>query len=221
LIIQNKEIFKVFYSLIIILISALIVLKAHSLYRLSLHNGLRYFRNAFFFFALAFASRYLLRLLFDINSLSHLTFISLYLFEFFLIVGGFFLIYSLLWKKFEPQGVFSSLFSPIITVLYFIALIITTIDLIWDFYYLLFISQIIIFLYASIISYFNFRRDEGKHKFPRFYFLAMVLALVTWILNFLVATVFNWNLILTINVYIFNSLFFLLFLYGIIKVMRR
>ena len=69
------------------------------------------------------------------------------------------------------------------------ALIITIIDLLWNSYYFLFISQIIIFLYASIISYSNFARDKGEHKFLKFYFLAMILALIAWILNSLIATI--------------------------------
>ncbi len=220
-IIQNKEIFKLFYALIVILVCFLIVLKSNRLFKLSLHNGLRYFRNAFFFFGIAFASRYLLKFVFDMSYLTNFSFIPIYIFEFFLIMAGFSLIYSLLWKRLEIQGSRSSLFSPIMFIFYFMALVIVIIDLIWKSLYLMFISQIILFLFASIISYSNFTRDNGKHKFPRFYFLAMILALIAWVLNFLAATIFMWNQILTINIYALNLLFFLLFLYGIVKVMRK
>lgn len=220
-IIQNKEMVKLFYALIILLICFLIVIKSNRLYRLSLHNGLRYFRNAFFFFGIAFASRYLLKFVFDIKDLANFGFIPIYVFEFFLIMAGFSLLYSLLWKKLEIQGTRSSLFSPIMFIFYFMALVAVIIDLVWKSSYLMFISQIILFLFASIISYSNFIKDKGKHKFPRFYFLAMVLALTAWILNFLAATIFMWNQILTINIYALNLLFFLLFLYGLFKVMRK
>jgi len=219
-VIQNKEIFKCFYALTIILINVLIVLKADKLYSLSFHNGLRYFRNAFFFFGLAFASRYFLKFIFDFVALYHLRFVSVYFFEFFLVVGGFFLLYSLLWRRFESPKPFSSLFSPIIALFYVLALVIALIDFLWRFHYLLFISQIILFLYAVIISHSNYRRNRKTHKFPKFYFLAMILALAAWILNFLAAVVFSWNMVFVVNIYILNSLFFLLFLYGLIKVVR-
>jgi hypothetical protein len=219
-IIQNKEIFKCFYALVVILINILIVIKADRFYKLSLHNGLRYFRNAFLFFGLAFASRYFLKFVFDLVSLYHIRFVSVYLFEFFLVVGGFFLLYSLLWRRFESPKPFSSLFNPITALFYVLALIIALIDLLWRFHYLLFISQIILFLYAVIISYSNYKRNRNTHKFPKFYFVAMILALVVWILNFLAAVVFSWDMVFVINIYILNSLFFLLFLYGLIKVVR-
>ena len=60
-IIQNKELFKIIYALVIVLICILIVIKTNKLFRLSFHTGIRYFRNTFFFYGIAFAIRYLFK----------------------------------------------------------------------------------------------------------------------------------------------------------------
>ena len=118
-IIGNKELIKVFYALIIVLICAVIVIKTDRLFHLSLHNGIRYFRNAFFFFGIGFISRYFL-MIFPSYSVNKI------IFEFFMIVAGCFLLYSLLWKRIESFGkeYHSSLFNPYVLVFYLMSFII-------------------------------------------------------------------------------------------------
>ncbi|MCX6746632.1 MAG: hypothetical protein NTU63_00685 [Candidatus Pacearchaeota archaeon] len=57
-IITNKEVFEIIYALMICLICALIVVKTDRFFRLSLHQGIRYFRNAFLFYGIAFLFKY-------------------------------------------------------------------------------------------------------------------------------------------------------------------
>ena len=78
----------------------------------------------------------------------------------------------------------------------------------------MFLSQIIVFVIASAISFNNYLNN--KKGFPKFYFLAMILTLTTWILN-AIAALFEWNQILIINISIINVIIFLLFLFGVIK----
>ncbi|MFH1521631.1 MAG: hypothetical protein ABIF18_01605, partial [archaeon] len=59
-ILTNKEFLKVAYALIICFICAIIVLKTDRMFKLSDYQGLRYFRNAFFFYGLAFVVRFIL-----------------------------------------------------------------------------------------------------------------------------------------------------------------
>ncbi len=215
-IIQNKEIFKLIYAFVIVLISVLIVLKTHKMYRLSLHPGIRYFRNAFFFYGIAFFVRYFL-----IYALTNYQIITP-IFEFFIIMGGFFLLYSLLWRRFEGEkGHNSSLFNPKTLILYTFTIIIVVLNIIWKTLYLMFYSQILLFFIASIISFYNYRKNKGRHKFTLFYFIAMVLMFFAWIINSLVSTVFNSSPAALINIYIFNALFFLLFLYGVVRLTKR
>jgi len=223
LILQNKETLKLIYALIIVVICFLIVLKTNKLFKISLHNGIRYFRNAFFFYGLGFTIRYLLWFLFDLDGLPAYSSFATLLFEFFLVMGGFFLLYSLIWKKFEsyksPEPR-SSLFNPRILILYSFTIILVIIDFLWGFYHAMFFSQIMIFILASAISYANFIEDKGKHKFPKFYFVAMLASLIAWIMNTLADIYLGWDKIVMINVYVLNMVVFLLFLYGVIKSTR-
>ena len=215
-IIENKELLKFFYTFVIAAICAIIVMKTDRLFNLSLHQGIRYLRNAFFFYGIGFIIRSLL----EIQSLPY-RFLNI-LFEFFLVMAGFFLLYSLLWKRFEANKKYpSSLFNPWIVLFYSLALVIALIDNLWGMYYFMFFSQILLFTFASVISFRNYKNDGRKHKFLKFYFMAMLLSLLAWILNALAALYLNWNQGLVMNIYALNIIFFLLFLYGIVKVTKR
>jgi len=73
-------------------------------------------------------------------------------------MGGFFLFYSLIWKKFESskKEAKSSLFNLRIIIFYVLAIIITFLDYFWSTYCFMFFSQIILFLIVVLISYFNY-----------------------------------------------------------------
>tara|TARA_Y100000310_G_C20661260_1_gene804931 strand:+ start:561 stop:1226 length:666 start_codon:yes stop_codon:yes gene_type:complete len=216
ILVQNKESIKVFFGAIVLLICLIITLKSDRLFKLSSHQGIRHFRNAFFFYGLAFLSRYIIGSYYNPYSL------SIIFFEFFLIVGGFFLLHSLLWRRFRhiERGYTSSLLSPITFVFYIMAIVLVLLDLTWRAYFFMFLSQMIIFLAASIISYNNFRKKPRKF-FPKFYFVAMLLSLVAWILNALAALILNWNKGVLSGVYLINIVVFLLFWIGIMKVTKQ
>jgi hypothetical protein len=220
LVMEYKWALEVFYALAISAICMIIVLKTDKFYKLSLHQGIRYFRNAFFFYGVAFIGRYVFGLFSDL-ALSSALFVG-FLFEYFLIMAGFFLLYSLIWKKIEvpKESYLTSLFNAKIIVFHAMALILALLDKTMQTYYFMFFSQMIIFAYASIISYKNCKNNE-KHPFPKFYFAATVIGLVAWTLNFLAASYFEWNPMILIDVGLMNVMFFLLFLYGVVKVTKK
>ena len=130
LIIGNKELLKILYTLIIAIICVFIVIKTNKLFRISLHQGIRYLRNAFFFYGIAFIVRYFLGTISfqgDLNNIyNSLIKIS---FEFFIIIAGFFLLYSLLWRRIKSsEKNFSSLFNKGVAIFYFMAFIISFLD---------------------------------------------------------------------------------------------
>ena len=224
LLIENKELLKFAYGLIIAIICFIIVLRADKLFKLSLHQGIRYFRNAFFFYGIAFIIRYFCGAFFCYNLIPNsYNFLTNLIFEYFLIIAGFFLLYSLLWKRIESQKEenYSSLLNARIFVFYIMALILVLLDFIWQTYHFMFISQVVLFLFASIISYSNYLEKGNKHKFTRYYFIAMLLSFVAWLLNSLAALYFNWNQNIIIGIYCINIIIFLLFLWGVIRVTKR
>lgn len=213
-ILQNREIFKLIYAIFIVLVCVVIVLKTNRLYHLSFHSGIRYFRNAFLFYGLAFFSRYLLGFFVEHD-------ITNILFEFFIVVAGFFLLYSLLWKKMESgHEIYSSIFNSKLLIFYFMAIIIAIIDLVWATMYVMFFSQIILFFFVSILSFIKFKNRTNKAKFPGFHFLAMVIMFFAWLLNSLAPKFFLWNPIALINIYLLNAVFFMVFLFGVVNISR-
>jgi len=220
IILENKLTLEALYTLAISLICAVIVIKTDRFFRLSLHQGIRYFRNAFFFYGVAFIARYVFGLLSDLNF--EPVYIAQMIFEYFIVMAGFFLFYSLIWKKFESskQKSFSSLFNVRILIFHLMAILIAVLDYLWGSYDFMFFSQMIIFLIACMIAAMNLGKDYGNHKFPKFYLAAMVLSLGAWALNFLAETFFNWDFSILIGISVINILFFLLFLYGVIRITK-
>ncbi len=217
--IANKEWLKIIYALIILAICSIIGVRTNRLFKLSLHQGIRYFRNAFLFYGVGFFSRYFLLALASHYHEKIFALFSRFLFEFFMIMAGFFLLYSLVWRKFEKEGraTKSSLFNLGVLFFYFITLILVLLDLIWNFYYFMFFSQVILFFFASCLSCKNYLAKGKERGFLKFYFIAMLLGLIAWSLNAAVVLFFNYNQKIVIDIYLANLVFFFLFLYGIIK----
>jgi hypothetical protein len=211
---QNKILFRFIYSMIIAFICLIIVIKTDRLFRISSHQGIRYFRNAFFFYCIAF----LLRIFLISPAYVPLSKIA---FEFFMIMAGFFLFYSLLWKKLETKKDLSSLFNPKIIVFYILTLILVVFDHLWGGYNFMFMSQIILFFIASIISYKNYKIKNKKHRFLKLYFGVMLLNLIAWFANFIFANFLGWRLRFLANIYILNLIIFLIFLYGVNKFTKK
>ncbi|MFA5173877.1 MAG: hypothetical protein WC438_01725 [Candidatus Pacearchaeota archaeon] len=210
---HNKDIFRLGYSLFIVFVCLIIVLKTDKLFRLSHHQGIRYFRNAFFFYGIAFVLRYLVAIPLGIPIKPF--------FEFFMIMAGFFLLYSLLWKKLDSQKPkYSSLINSKILLFYVLAFVIASADYLWSTYNFMILSQIILFGSASIIGYKNYIFGGNKHRFLKLYFLVMIFSFLAWLLNFLFANFFS-RLRFLANVYAINIIIFLIFLYGVIKLTKK
>jgi hypothetical protein len=175
------------YALLIILPSLLVYFRTSKLYSFSKYRGLKYFSNAFLFIAIGFALRYIVMLrkiaggdLF--NTLQQFD-VMLGLMEFFMILSGMFLFYSLVWKHFEKkQYSMTSLNKPLFF-MYVGALVLVILDLLLQSFIMLYTSQIILFGLATILAYLNYR--EKKQYFKRFYFIAMALFLLIAVTNLL------------------------------------
>ena len=220
ILLENKWILELFYTLVIAAICLVIVAKSDRFFRLSSHQGIRYFRNAFLFYAVAFVFRYIFGLFSDF-SLNYFDVVR-GMFEYSIVMAGFFLLYSLIWKKFEfsERDNNTSLFNGKIMVFHSLALIVAILDILWGNYYFMFSSQIIAFFFASIIALRNSQNSKSR-KFSKFYFIAMLLCLSAWILNFLVATYFNWRHMVLLDIGLINGMFFLLILYGVVKITKN
>jgi len=217
--INNKFVLEYFYASIISLISLTILIKTDKYFRLSLHNGLRYFRNAFLFYGLAFFWKFILADFTNLNILS--VFISQFIFEYLLIMGGLFLLYSLIWKKLDIHKItYSSLLNSRIILFHIVAIILALIDSVLESYKLLFFSQILIFSLSLFLSFKNYKKNEKKSPISKFYTIALSLGLIAWILNFFTAIFFHWNTLLLVDIGVLNIIFFILVLFSIFKITK-
>jgi len=210
LVVEHREALKIIFSLAIVLACFIIVLRTHRLFKLASHEGIRYFRNVFMFFGLAFLFRYF-------SSFSAYFLIS---YEFFLMSACFFLFYSLTWKRFRGENKTSSLFNFRIIIFYLMALIISLLDFFWGVYHFAFIAQIIIFGFAGGIIFERSNSSE-KGRFLNLYFLVISLNLFARITNLAISLIWHWNTIGVIIIYLLDAAVFFLFLYGVIKATKE
>lgn len=203
------------YSLLVIIPSLIIYFKVFKLYNFSKYVGLKYFSNAFLFLSLGFLVRYFVMINNVLSGYQHQTIQSfnflLILMEFLLILPGMFLFYSLIWKKFEDKSYSITPINTSLFIIYSLALVFAVIDYILQSLILLYLSQILLFGLATIISYKNYR--ERKHTFKQFYFISMVLFLVIMVINFIAQYTINDYPVMRVYAYIMTVVVVFIFLY--------
>ncbi len=92
------------YSLLVIVLCITVYVRTRELFELTKYGGIRYFRNAFLFFALAYASRFVFHLYqlgaFALDVPRHFVFPLMFPFVgYFSTIALFFLAYSMVWKN--------------------------------------------------------------------------------------------------------------------------
>lgn len=208
---ENKELLRVIYTLFIVSLCAIIVLKTDRIFKLSDYQGLRYFRNAFFFYGIGWI---ILGILMDIQVSFPVQYslILQVLYSFTTLTGSLFLLYSLTWKYFEKEKSHNSLFSPKSAVIYLLSLFLGIITLkrgvILEFF------QIIIFFILLMISLHN--QIKSKTKFTNYYVGGVLLSLFFWSLK-AINRVINLDTLGDIIMYLLGSIFYIIFLVGILN----
>lgn len=203
------------YALLVILPSLLIFSKTRKLFRFSNYKGIKYFSNAFLFFAIGFILRYfvVLNKIISGNLLATIQSFDLLLIamEFFMIVPGMFLLYALVWKNFEHLLYSKKPVNLAIFLMYFVALLLAVLDYVFSTFLFLFVSQIILFSVASVIAYTNYR--VKRQYFKQFYFISMFLFLVMVVVNLIAQYTINNFPIMRFYVYVITVVVVFLFLH--------
>lgn len=107
------------YSFTIILCSLMIYYATREMYKLSSYKGIKYFRQAFLFFAIAYFFRYSIKFLlifFNTKRIIELSpafigFVSLFVFLYSSSMAIFYLVYSIMWKKWKSSKLAIILFN--------------------------------------------------------------------------------------------------------------
>ena len=212
LLIQNKELLKAIYGLTIVSISALIFLRADRFFKLSDHQGIRYFRNAFFFYGAGFFSKFILLKLQNPLPEYDQAFFEVVgiLANFLILLASFFLLYSLIWRKIEKEKNYHSVLNLKMIPLYFTAAIVIYIDASFRGFFE--ISQVVIFATMCFISFEKVIKSNFK-KESSAYLITILMGLLTAIFSYLSLIGPSWwGRVDHLYVYIPESAFFLAFL---------
>jgi len=208
---------EILYSFVIIFCSLMVYFGTRELYNLSSYKGLKYFRLAFLFFAIAYFFRLLIQVAVNYFGLHEILeiypleagYLFLFIFIYFSSMSIFYLIYSLLWKTLKDN-------SKIIYLFHAVAIVISLATIIFDnswFYIGLNVALLIsagIFVY---LSSHNPRFKSKKNRFDRVYILLLIF-LVLNIINILVPIFFETVKLL---IYLFSLSVFFVILYRVLK----
>ncbi len=204
------------YSFVIIACSLMVYFSTKEMYELSSHKGIKYFRMAFLFFAVAFFFRFFIRFLlmfFNIPrtfEFSH-RFIgtsTLFLFLYASSMAIFYLLYSLIWKKwdFKSNGIYA---------FHFLALMVSIISISTQNIGVLLSMQFILFLFVAILSYFSHKISKKK-KSPQLHLIYLLL-FAFWIFNILDILIPNFLSLFQIFIYLISLGIFLFITYKVLR----
>ena len=208
---------EIIYSFIIIVCSLMIYFGTKEIYDLSSYKGIKYFRQAFLLFAIAYLFRFFIEFVvvyFNTNGIFEvypilLAYLAVFIFMYLSSISIFYLIYSVSWKKWKAK-------STIIYLFHTVAIIIALASVIFRneiFYAGL---NIILLIYAAFVIYFASRNQDYKSKKNTFY-LAYILLLFFWVLNVLNIFIPTFFDSLKLVVYLTSLCIFLVILYKVLK----
>ena len=206
---------EVIYSFVIIICSLMIYFGTRELYELSSHKGIKYFRQAFLFFALAYFFRSMIMYFLFVFGFKEILDISmlmigattLFLFVYFSSMAVFCLLHSVMWKKWKSNSRKTYLF-------HFIALVIAGLSLIPRSMFLRFAINIILFLVIIFTVYQVYK--ESKKKKNKLYASYMLL-FVFFLLNVFDILIPDFLTQFKVVIYSASTLVFLLILYKVLK----
>ena len=205
---------EIVYSFVIILCSLMIYFGTKELYKLTSHKGIEYFRKSFLFFALAYFFRSFIKLTlfyFDVGEIRALlpTFgnITLFIFMYFSSMAIFYLLYSVMWKKWKSNSV--------IYLFHLLALIIATTTLLSKNPTIYLLINILLFAFISFTVYTSYKQSKKK-KHHNLYLIYLML-FIFWIFNIIDILIPNVLQASQLFIYLISLGIFLTIFYKVIK----
>lgn len=194
------------YGIVVTIITGIISHRSYKYFELSSHTGLRLIATSFLAFCVGFALvslRYINSLYLQLPIDPYLQ----YAFEVAICLAGFYIVYSLMWKR---------IYFPLDFTFFVLAFCIALVDYIVASAYqtFMYLSQLIVLSLGIGISYHKscMAKKAGKHTFLRMYFYTLVLMFFGYLINFINVFVdAPWFSLLT---RITTLTIFLIFLYG-------
>ena len=208
---------ELFFSMIIIVSCMVIYFRTRELYSLSFYKGIKYFSNAFLFFAIAFFARFFLRFIAFFGGPSradHFIFgFGFFIFLYAGLMAGFFLLYSSAWKEFKNPEQLNWMFHPLAA-----AVAAAVIIFLFREETLLFLG--LLFLVAAIFAYSNNKHSSNKDK-ARSFHVVYALLFVSFVLEGIAHLFVMISIVASILLYAVSSSLFLIILQRVIKSTER
>ena len=216
---------EILYSFIIIICSLMIYFGTKELYELSSHKGIKYFREAFLFFALAYFFRSFIKYIlisFGITKIidfspnfprefmlfaSLFSKITLFIFIYLSSMAIFYLLYSFMWKQWNENSKKIYIFHTIAIIISIISISINT-----NLTYLILNSLLLIFIFFIVLTASKKRKKKKNKLYPIY-----ILLFIFWILNIIDILVPEFLKTFQLFIYLSSSGIFLLILYKVIK----
>jgi len=205
---------EIVYSFAIIVCSLMIYFGTRELYQLSSHKGIKYFRQSFLFFALAYFFRSFIKIIlfyFEVASLR--TFLptfgsmTLFVFMYFSSMAIFYLLYSVMWKKWKSAST--------IYLFHLAALVVAAAILIFRDPLVYFLINILLFMFIAATVYISYK--QSKKKTSHNLYIIYLLLFVFWIFNIIDVLVPNFLQIFQLFIYLISLGIFLAIFYKVIR----
>lgn len=209
---------EIIYSFVIILCSLIIYFGTKELYELSSYKGIKYFRQAFLFFAIAYFFRSFIKFisiyfnnnqLFDISPRLMFGPLTLFIFIYFSTMAIFYLLYSVMWKKWNGN-------SKKIYLFHILAFMISTITILSRSILVYLGLNIFLLLLVIFIVSLAYNSSDYKRKGHNMYVI-YVLLLLFWILNIFDIMVPNFLDNIKLIIYLASCSVFLMIFYKVVK----
>lgn len=205
------------YSFIIIICSLMIYFATKEMDKLASYKGIKYFRLSFLFFALAYFFRYFIQFfLFSFNLHEILEFspmfigaISLFIFLYFSTMAIFFLLYSVMWKKWNHSRLTITLLNAFALIIAFVSIFSRGIFV----YSIMNLILLLVVLFILIVAY----KDSKKKSKAGGQFIIYLLLSIFWILNITDILIPRFLSIYQLLVYLVSILLFMIILYKVLK----
>lgn len=204
---------EIIYAFVIIVCSLMIYFSTKEISKLSSQRGIRYFRQAFLFFALAYFFRSFIKIILFYFEASELKTIlpifgniTLFFFIYLSSMAIFYLLYSVMWKKLKSKlGIY---------IFHLVAFTIATTTSFFGNQITYFLTNILLFIFILITVFIS--RKQSKKKSNNL-FIIYILLFIFWILNIIDILIPNFLKTTQLFIYLFSLGIFLLILYKVIK----
>ena len=213
---------EIIYSFVIIACSLMIYFGTRELYELSFHKGIKYFRLGFLFFAISYFFRSFIKFVlvyFDVTRILDVSpklfgmifgHVTLFLFMYFSGMAIFYLLYSVMHKKWNGKKIIY-LFHLLSILIGFLSILFIN-----SFNYLLINLILFLFVLFIVLASYSESKKKSKKKKHNLYFIYLLL-LIFWIFNILDILVPNFFRGFQLFIYVVSLGIFLLILYKVLK----